>query len=307
MTRPRPHPGRAALALLVLGAGCAAPEVGPDIAAGRALLGAIATGTGPALDRRAAAEFRAAEDALIRAGQPVIELQGECDPFSDPPAATLRSDCRLHSLVPRPSATDARSTRDFLAMLDSYLAALDGLARSASVDEARRQADALVAAFGQPSAARPAAFEEIAQAVRARRALIVEGSGFVLDQVRIMALRRAVRAAAQAVTDGLPVAAAYLETLDPRLETAFEAHLRARSELEEARLAGDPRRYRAAVDALRARTEALAAAQAASPAVQLRAFGEVHARLVRSLRHPGGLPRIVALLEQLRRLRDAIP
>lgn len=304
MTRPRP--AALALAGLVLAA-CAGPEVGPDLAAGRALLGAIATGTGPALERRAAAEFRAAEDALIAAGQPVVELQGECDPFSDPPAATLRSDCRLVSLVPPPTATDARATRDFLAMLDSYLAALEGLASAASVEAARRQADALVAAFGQPSASRPAAFEEIGQAVRARRALIVEGSGFVLDQVRIMALRRAVRAAAPTVAAGAPLAADYLDTLDPRLAEAVEAHLLARTELDAARGSGDARRYRAAVDALRARTDGLAAAQAASPAVQLRAFAVVHARLARSLRHPGSLARIVALIEQLRRLRDAIP
>jgi len=296
---------RTPLPLLALLAACAAPDVTQDIAASRALLTAIQRDTGPALTRTASAEFRAAEDELIRQDEPVVELLQGCDPYATLPIGAIVQACRLASTLPAPSGVNARTTQDLLSVLDTYLEALTRLATATDVDAARKQASALVDAFGTPDPGRPEAFEALATEMRARRSLIVETTGFVLDQVRLAGLRRAIRRADPVIQAAIPDAAAYMASLDPALERADETRIRAIEAVETARIAGDHRAHRRAVDQLRTAQASFVAALERSPAARLRAFAHAHAQLERAAAHPGTLPRIVSLLEQLRALYDA--
>lgn len=293
--------------LLLAGvAGCTTPDISTDVSAARAQLTSITTALGPDLDVRAKAEHDRAQEAAIVADGAVIGLLGDCDTTQARESAAVLSECHIVEYFdPVTDPQSATEVSTFLALMDSYLTSIEALVGSDNPQQARAQAEAIILAFGTADANRPAAFERLGNSLRKRQTTITATTGFVMDQVRLTALRRVLRAADDAIGKAVPLVAAHLEDADLPLIEAQIALVDAQEAVNEAQGTRNPLAYRKAVKDLRAAHAAFVTAEAASPVVRLFQFRQSHAAMLARATTGVTPTEMVVLLEQLRALRDA--
>lgn len=295
------------IACLLAISACTTPNVTPTLTQARTEFTAFSSGIKAKITRDAAAERARQEQRTLAADGAVIGFVGDCDTTVARLETVVLSKCNLVEYFdPRDDAGSASEVQDFLTIMDGYLASLEALAASETAAQAQTQADAIVAAFGMPSAARPAAFERLGASLRARQTLIRAATGFFVNQARLGALRRAMRDADDVLEDGIPVIAAHLEPYDTDLILTQANFAAARQTLLDAEGQGDPVRYAAAVRGARTAHAAFKQAEAKSPIIKLLQFRQTHARLL-ALTQPGAnTSEFVEYLEELRALYDAV-
>ena len=287
-------------------AACTAPDLTTEIGEGRKLLAEIRTDTKPILEPLSKIEKTNADNRLILANKTVVELFGDCDTIAARDTPQVLSTCILNERSnPQSGAVNASATLQFLKILDAYFAGLERIATAGSVDDVKVQAQALVNAFGKPNDQRPAAFENLGNFVRGRETIIVQGAGFLLDQVRISQLRRAVRTADPILSQGFEIAAAYLESISPNLLKANEELHTAEKSVIDIRASGQPDLHRKAIENLRTKHAAFKAAEAKSPVIKILLLRNLHSALKDRLSNAGSIEEIVMLLEQIRVISDA--
>ena len=299
---------RYAFATLLLSgvAACATPDVSAELTAARAHLTSIKTELGPDLALRAKAEYDRVQEAAIVTDAAVIGLLGDCDTIASRETPEVFSECRIVEYFD--PATDPQSATEiatFLALMDSYLTSVEALVASESPQLAKAQAEAIILAFGTADENRPAAFERLGNSLRKRQTTVTATTGFVIDQVRLSALRRVLHAADGEIGKAVLLVASHLEDADLPLITAQIALVDAREAVSAAQGTRNPVAYRTAVKNLRTRHAAFIKAEAASPVVRLFQFRQSHAALLARVTTGVTPTEMVVLLEQLRALRDA--
>lgn len=288
-------------------AACTTPDVTPTLAQARTEFIVFSSGIEAQIARDAAAERAREEQRALAADGAVIGFVGDCDTTVARLETVVLSKCNLVEYFdPRDDTGSASEVQDFLTIMDGYLTSLEALAASETPTQAQTQADAIVAAFEMPNAARPAAFERLGASLRARQTLIHTATGFFVNQARVGALRRAMQDADDVLEDGIPVIAAHLEPYDTDLILAQVSFTAARQTLLDAEGQSDPVRYAAAIRGARTAHAAFKQAEANSPIIKLFQFRQTHARLL-ALTQPGAdTPEFVEYLEELRALYDAV-
>ena len=286
---------------------CTTPDVSTTLARARTEFSAFSSGIEAQVLRDAAAERGRQEQQAIAADRAVIGFVGDCDTTVARLEAPVLSDCNLVEYFdPRDDAGSASELVDFQIIMDGYLTSLEALAASETAAQAQAQAEAIVAAFGMPEAVRPAAFERLGASARERKTLITTSTRFLVNQLRIGALRRAMREADEVLDGGFEVIVAHLEPYDTDLISAQERLTSARQKLLDAEGQGNPVAYAEAVEGARAAHAAFQQAEANSPIINLLRFRQTHARLLARTQPGADASEFVGYLEELRALFDSV-
>lgn len=286
---------------------CTTPDVSTTLAQARTEFSAFSSGIEAQILRDAAAERGRQEQRAIAADGAVIGFIGDCDTTVARLEAPVLSACNLVEYFdPRDDAGSASELVDFQVIMDGYLTSLEALAASETAEQAQAQAEAIVAAFGMPEAVRPAAFERLGASVRERQTLITTSTRFLVNQVRIGALRRAMREADDVLDGEIEVIVAHLEPYDTDLIAAQERLTIARQKLLDAEGRGSPEAYAGAVEGARAAHATFRQAEAKSPIITLLRFRRTHARLLARTQPGADASEFVEYLEELRGLFDAV-
>jgi hypothetical protein len=286
---------------------CTTPDVSTPLAQARAEFTAFSSGIDAQLLRDAAAERSRQEQRAIAADRAVIGFVGDCDTTVARLEAPVLSNCNLVEYFdPRDDAGSASELVDFRTIMNGYLTSLEALAASQTAAQAHAQAEAIVAAFGMPDAARPAAFEQLGASVRERQTLISTSTRLLVNRLRVGALRRAMREADAILDADLEVIVAHLEPYDTALILAQEGLTTARQRLLDAEGQGNPVAFAAAVEGARAAHAAFQQAEASSPITNLLQFRQTHTRLFARTWSGADATEFVEVLEELRVLFDAM-
>lgn len=283
--------------------GCTTPDVSTELAQARAEFSTFSSGIESQVLRDAAAERDRQQQRAIAADRAVIGFVGDCDTTVARLEVAVLSACNLVEYFdPRDDAGSASELADFRIIMDGYLTSLEALAASETATQAQAQAEAIVAAFGMPDPVRPAAFERLGASVRESQTLITTSTRFLVNQLRIGALRRAMREADEILDREIEVIVAHLEPYDTDLVAAQESLLIARQKLLDAEGRGNPVAYAEAVEGARAAHAAFQQAEAKSPIINLLRFRQTHARLLARTRPGADASELVEYLEELRAL-----
>lgn len=286
---------------------CTTPDVATTLSQARTEFTAFSEGIDPQIARNAAAERTRQEQRAIAADKAVISFVGDCDTFAEDAGVQVLSTCEIvEHFDPLDDAGDASEVMDFLAIMDGYLASLEALVASNSASEAQTQANAIVAAFGMPDAARPAAFERLGASLRDRQTLISTSTRFIVNQVRINALRRAMADADAVLEVAIPLVVAELDPFETERYAAQARFDTAQLAIVDVEGQGNPAAYAAAITEARAAHAAFKQAEANSPVIKLLQFRQTHARLLAMTRPGADATEFVEYLEELRALYDAV-
>lgn len=285
---------------------CTTPDVMAPLAQAREEFTAFSTGIEEHLLHDAEEEREREERRAIAADGGVIGFVGDCDTTVARLDASGVSDCRLVEYFdPRDDAGSASELVDFRTIMDGYLTSLEALAGSKTPAQAQAQANAIVAAFGAPDAARPAAFERLGEVAREQQILISTSAGFFVNQLRVGALRRVIGQADAVLEDNLEVILAHLEPYDTDLLEAQARLLTARQNLLNAEGKDDPVAYVEAIENARTAYATFLKAQENSPVINFLQFRKSHAQLLARTRPGANVAEFVKYLEELRGLLDA--
>ncbi|EBA01969.1 hypothetical protein RB2150_08769 [Rhodobacterales bacterium HTCC2150] len=299
---------RRAVSLVMLAlAACTNPDISKELELTNTHFNALKEGIETEITASAKEEHRRIETQTILAKEPVIGVAGDCDTIAARDEPKVLSDCRIvESFDAADDPGGATEVQTFLVIMDNYLAALGSLVNSKSSTEVQEQTNAIVAAFGSADANRPAAFEKLGQFARDRKQSFAKGSAFLVYQIRLSALRRALKSAAPLINKTVPLVASHLESFDkPLLAAQTELH-DAQDDVNNALGTGNVKVSRAASDRLRKAVKAFKTAEAASPVIQLLLFKQAHLRLVEKATNGGSASDIIDLLEELKTLNTTI-
>ncbi|MGB1265763.1 MAG: hypothetical protein ACPG6L_08535 [Nereida ignava] len=295
-----------ASSLILSVAGCATSDLSTSLTETRTQLTTVTAQVKPSITPLAVAERARAQDRAIQEDRPVIGLSGDCDTVASRSTPQVLSTCSIVEFFdPADDPGSATEVLEFLDIMDVYLTSLEALAASQTPQEARAQAQAVIVAFGTADASRPAMFERLGATLRDRKDLIGEGTGFLVNQARITALRRVIKDADIVIAEAVPIVATHLSFLDEDLLAAQAELLDAQEAAVLIEGASDPAGYRLAVARLRTSHAAFLKAEAESPVIRLFLFRQAHARLLERATTGITPTEFVNLLEDLRALRDA--
>jgi len=287
--------------------GCTTPDVSVTLTQTRAEFIALSENLDRQIIRDAAGERAREQDRAIVSGGSVIGFVGDCDTLAAQQEITVISDCVLVEYFdPRDDPGSATELKDFLTVIDGYLLSLERLAASQTADQAKQQTDEIVAAFGMPDEARPAAFERLGASLRTRQTSIGTSTRFFVNQARVRALRRAMADANALLEESSPIIVAHLSLYDSARVSAQAHFLTARQSMLDAESQGNPAALRSAVQEAREAFAAFKAAEANSPVVQFLQFRQTHARLLAMTQPGADASEFVEYFEELRALYDNI-
>jgi hypothetical protein len=279
----------------VILSGCTVPDVTPEVAASVDLLAATDGKLRPSLKILAAQELRQSEDALLASGDTVYETSNcdESDEFG------LMTDCQLDFLGNLDEGpVNATQALTALNDIEAYFATLLILASDDDSNAVRAQAQELAKALDEVGEGKSEALATLAKDVGKRGDTFVAASGFLADQNRIAALRSVVRRADPIIASQTEIIAAYLD-LDGELAAAHSVLVEAEAEVVEAQAAKDTRRYRKAIEDLKAVHRAYRRAQEAAPSYAMKLLRDSHAQLLARLSSGGSPEDILKTLTEI--------
>ncbi len=290
------------LSCLLALAACTTPDVTSQIKAASDLATTSTAKFRPTLQAQANKDVRKAEKTLIDQRQTVYELH-DCDKTD---AFGIMPNCRIVSTVDI-SGKPASASNALVAFdaVEGYFTSLLALASSQSSDAVRQEATALAAALKEAEKAKYAPLAKLASRGAKNADQAVAVTGFLASQVRVATLRRIVRQADPEIEKILQTVAANLD-LKSDLGARHAAFILARGTVEETQLAGNPEKYRQALDTLRVRHDAFVKAQNSSAGNSFRLLRKLHGDLLKRLNAPGDTSEILATVTEIRSVVDII-
>lgn len=300
--------------LLLLSAGCTTPDVSQEINETQAAFDALVKNTRPAVAEESAQEILQAEEILVANGDQAVAVRGDCRPAAEAygvPIAAYSGPCRLESqanLVQPGIPANATQVLALETALAAYLLALADLANATSVNDAQKHTANLIASLDALAARRVSPqVKRLAKAASEDKDRIVGAVGFVVNQYRHNALRRAVARAESVLEEAGPVLVAYHSKRNPAVERAAKALNDAQRRANEARENGSPAHHRAAIAEIK-RTFAVREALASKdPALWYVRFLRAHTALHARLQGGGDLDDLSAAIDELAALKPKTP
>lgn len=302
----RPDPRGLCFAAIAV-AGCTAPDFGPTVTETRFLLSETIADARPGLEQRASEEQRQAELAAARERRTIVTLPGDCAARIADSLSVDVSDCQtLAPALPLDGRANATQVLRALTVMEGYFAGLEGLATADSPEAIRTQTAALMAAIGGlGSAGDTSPFARLADRATRDGPVLSATAGFAADQARIAALRRVMQAADPELERLIEVSQTVLiDAGDPAL-AGREAVMDAFAAYTKAQATGSASDQIRSAQILRARVEAMHAAEAVSPIRRLYLVRQMHgALLTRLLAGPGldELDRITTQISEINNL-----
>lgn len=289
------------LASLLALTACTTPDVSPGIGEAVSLLAQTDHALRPTLTPLAAAELSKAQEAAMKSGKTIVELQGDCDYTVSRGSGQVLTDCSLRENA-RPTTGPVNATQmvEALDVLGDYFAALAKLASSASSDEVAARTAGLMDALTALDKGDKAGLKQLGQTAADRKPLVVQTVGFVVAQARVAGLRKVVRKADPVIGALTETAVAWLDDLPGGMPVAQARLTDAEEAVTRAALAHDIGRQRAAAADLRGAFAAFKKAEAASPATRLLMIRKLHGDILRRLSSPQSAEELLATVEQVK-------
>ncbi|MEL6465699.1 MAG: hypothetical protein AAFQ58_12095 [Pseudomonadota bacterium] len=300
--------------LLLLSAGCTTPDVSQEINETQAAFDELVKNTRPAVAEESAQEILQAEEILVANGDQAVAVRGDCRPAAEAygvPIAAYSGPCRLESqanLVKPGIPANATQVLALETALAAYLLALANLANATSVNDAQKHTANLIASLDALAARRASPqVKRLAKAASEDKDRIVGAVGFVVNQYRHNALRRAVARAESVLEEAGPVLVAYHSKRNPAVERAAKALNDAQLRANEARENGTPAQHRAAIAEIKRAFAVREALASKDPALWYVRFLRAHTALHAQLQGGGDLDDLSAAIDALAALKPKTP